>query len=114
MKVDLWLLAVFAGCAVVTFVPRVLPFVVVRKLSLPAPFRKWLNNIPVCLLTALLVQGMLRPHESDAGYGVDWLNLAIAVPTLAVAVRTRSLLPTVAAGVACAALLRLLAGSLLG
>ncbi|GGG14103.1 AzlD domain-containing protein [Paenibacillus abyssi] len=104
MKVDLSILLIILGCALVTFLPRILPFVLVRNVNLPKPFLKWLSFIPVCLLTALIVQGVINNTASTPT--IDWLNLAVIVPTLLTALRTKSLLATVLVGIAAAALLR--------
>jgi branched-subunit amino acid transport protein len=104
VKVDLHVLLIIVGCAIVTFIPRTIPFAVIRKLKLPAPIVKWLSYIPVCLLTALIVQGAIRPTDSLPA--INWLHLMILVPTLLTALKTKSLLLTVVAGILTAALAR--------
>ncbi|SDN67166.1 Branched-chain amino acid transport protein [Paenibacillus sp. yr247] len=104
MRVDLSVLLIILGCALVTFAPRILPFVVVRKLNLPQAFMKWLSYIPVCLLTALVVQEMIQKTESIPM--VNWLNIAMVIPTLLTALKTKSLLATVLVGIVSAGLLR--------
>ncbi|TMV43827.1 AzlD domain-containing protein [Paenibacillus mesophilus] len=104
MTVDLSVLLIILGCALVTWIPRITPFVVVRNMNLPKAFLRWLSYIPVCLLTALIVQGVIR--KSDPVPAVDWLNLAILVPTLFTAIKTKSLLMTVLTGIVSAALFR--------
>jgi branched-subunit amino acid transport protein len=104
MKTDVSTLLLILGCALVTLIPRIAPFAIVRNLKLPPAFLKWLSYIPVCLLTALIVQSVIRP--ADAVPSINWLNLAILVPTLVTALKTRSLLITVLAGILSAALLR--------
>lgn len=104
MNVDLSLLWLIIACALVTVIPRILPFVIVRNAQLPKPMQKWLAFIPVCLMTALVVQGAIQPAE--AGLSIDGLYLLILLPTLITALWTKSLFLTVIAGVASAALLR--------
>lgn len=106
MSAELSVLLVILASASVTFLPRILPFVIVRSLNLPPAFLKWLSYIPVCLLAALIMQGLIRPTGGVPE--VDWRNLAVVVPTLLAAMWTRSLLATVLTGVAAAALLRFL------
>lgn len=109
MKVDLNVLLIILGCAIVTFIPRILPFVAIRKLKLPAPVVKWLAYIPVCLLTALIVQGAIHPIDSvPALPAINWAYIIITIPTLVTALKTRSLLLTVLVGIVTAALVRLL------
>lgn len=104
MSVDLTLLGLIIACALVTVIPRILPFILVRNAQLPKPVQKWLSYIPVCLMTALVVQGAL--HQTGSGFGIDWLYLLILVPTLITALWTKSLFLTVIAGVVSAAVLR--------
>ncbi|MDF2721969.1 MAG: branched-chain amino acid transporter AzlD [Paenibacillus sp.] len=105
MNVDMTVLLIIIGCAVVTFIPRIAPFAVIRSLHIPPAILKWLSYIPICLLTALIVQGLLE--ESDPGLPtVNWLNLAILAPTLLTAIKSKSLLATVVVGIGSAALLR--------
>lgn len=107
MKNDLSILLVILGCALVTVIPRVLPFAVIRNLNMPQPILKWLSYIPVCLLTALIMQGVIRPTETTPQ--IDWTNVLIIIPTLLIALRTKSLLFTVIGGIVTAALIRWIA-----
>ncbi|WP_138756193.1 AzlD domain-containing protein [Paenibacillus sinopodophylli] len=107
MKVDLNILLIILCCAIVTFIPRILPFVAIRKLKLPAPVVKWLTYIPVCLLTALIVQKAIQPIESfPALPAIDWAYIIITIPTLLTALISKSLLLTVLVGIVTAALVR--------
>lgn len=104
MKLDLSIVLIIAGCALVTVIPRIIPFAVIRKLNLPKPIMKWLAYIPVCLLTALIVQGAI--DQSKAGLSINWIHLLIILPTLLIAIKTKNLLVTVIAGILSAALIR--------
>lgn len=104
MNVDLTTLLLIVACALVTLVPRIVPFVIVRNLVLPQALIKWLSYIPVCLLTALIVQGVMK--ETGSIPSIHWANLAALLPALLVALRTKSLLGTVVTGIVSAALAR--------
>lgn len=104
MRIDLSLLLVILGCALVTFVPRIAPFVLIRNMNMPQPLLKFLNYIPVCLLTALIVQGVLV--KSDSAVSIDWHTLIIIIPTLLTALKSKSLLLTVLVGIVTAAIVR--------
>ena len=104
MNVDINLLWLFIACAAVTFLPRVLPFAFIRRIRLPAPIQRWLSYIPICLLTALVVEGAI---QDDGDFlSLDWMYLLILLPTFVTAVWSRSLLTTVLVGVISAAFLR--------
>ncbi|MCM2674167.1 AzlD domain-containing protein [Alkalicoccobacillus plakortidis] len=97
---------ILVGCALVTFIPRILPFILVRQVELPKPFLKWLTYIPVCILTALVMDELLLESE----FGTIEINvtaLLASIPTIVVAFWTKSLSFTVITGVVTMALLRL-------
>ncbi len=47
------------GCAIVTFIPRVIPAIFVGKIHFNRKAEKFLNLIPFTALTALIVPGVL-------------------------------------------------------
>jgi branched-subunit amino acid transport protein len=53
----IWLL--LAGMFLVTYVPRLLPFLFARDLALPSWVRKWLKFFPYAALGALIFPGIL-------------------------------------------------------
>lgn len=97
----IWLLI---GCTLVTWVPRVLPFMFVRNIQLPKVVVKWLSFIPVCILTALVIEGLII--ETDDAITIDWQVLLVLIPTLFIALKTKSLSITVIGGVIFMALIR--------
>lgn len=84
-------LGLVLACALVTAVPRVLPLVVLSRLRLPGWLVDWLGYVPVAVLSALLTLELL----SVPGAGLAAIALALVVAWV-----TRSLLATVAVGVA--------------
>ncbi|WP_341301679.1 AzlD domain-containing protein [Lysinibacillus sp. FSL H8-0500] len=86
------------GCAVVTWLPRIIPFMFVRSIALPDVVLKWLSFIPVCILSALVIENLLDT-ESDKVVTLDWPIFVTFVPTLIIALVTKSLSITVVAGV---------------
>ncbi|ATO50892.1 AzlD domain-containing protein [Brevibacillus laterosporus] len=105
MSLNQSILLLILGCTLVTFLPRILPFLVVRNLQLPAPVLKWLSFIPICILTALVVESVIV--KTSHSIAVNWLTLIAIVPTLLLALRTKSLAITVIFGVIFMGLLRL-------
>lgn len=104
MTIQLSVFWIILACAAVTVIPRVLPFLVVRNMELPAVVMKWLSFIPVCLFTSLVAGGVLT--QGSEGMEVDWHALLAIAPTLAVAVWTRSLALTVLVGMISMGLIR--------
>ncbi|MDZ4184226.1 MAG: AzlD domain-containing protein [Desulfuromonadales bacterium] len=83
----LWLLF---GMGIVTYLPRVLPLVFLAERNLPEGLRDWLSLIPVAILAALLAPGLLI-DSSARTLALGKPELLAAIPTLFLALRTRSL-----------------------
>ncbi|PRP49749.1 branched-chain amino acid transporter AzlD [Bacillus halotolerans] len=105
MSINTYILMVIIGCALVTMIPRVIPFLVVRNISLPEPVLKWLSYVPVCILTALVVKGCMI--QSNDSLKLNWQAAVVLIPTLLIALKTKSLSMTVISGVVLMAGLRL-------
>jgi branched-subunit amino acid transport protein len=91
MEIRSEFLALVLACALVTAVPRVLPLVALSRVALPPWLAAWLRYVPIAVLAALLATELLAAGRS---------GLPAIAAALVVAVLTRSLLGTVAAGVA--------------
>lgn len=92
------------GCAVVTWVPRIVPFALVKNITMPDVVLRWLAYIPVCILSALVIESFI---DAEGNYvTLDWLSVAAFIPTLVMAVWTKSLSKTVVVGVLTMAVLR--------
>lgn len=104
MTTSLTFILLILGCAIVTWIPRVVPFILVRNVKLPDIALRWLAYIPVCILSALVLESLFETKENFVAF--DWLNLIAFMPTLFVAVWTKSLSKTVIVGVITMAILR--------
>ncbi|MBN1828007.1 MAG: AzlD domain-containing protein [Deltaproteobacteria bacterium] len=83
----------------VTFLPRWLPLILLSRRRLPSWLIEWLDFIPAAILGALLAPSLMTsgdPRHLDIGR----MDLFVALPTLIVALKTRSLAGTVVAGMA--------------
>ncbi|MCY8976372.1 AzlD domain-containing protein [Bacillus atrophaeus] len=105
MSMSLPMLWLILGCAIVTVIPRIVPFIFVRSVQLPEVVLKWLSYIPICILTALVVENMLI--ETENAVELDWTVLLAMLPTLLTALWTKSLSATVIIGVISMAFIRL-------
>jgi branched-subunit amino acid transport protein len=95
------------GCALVTWVPRVLPFVLTKALTLPPTFQKFLSYLPMTILTALLFQSLLN-FQTGHFPTLRFPEIFACTPALIVGIRTNDLMKIVLTGVLGIALLRLL------
>ncbi|OKP66515.1 branched-chain amino acid ABC transporter [Paenibacillus sp. P3E] len=77
--------------------------------TLPEWGMRWLNHVPVAVMSALVAQELFTTdgHFTSLSSNVEWIA---ALPTLWIAIQTRSLLGTVVAGILSLMLLRLLFG----
>jgi branched-subunit amino acid transport protein len=85
------------GMGLVTYLPRWFPLVILSGRNIPDVFRRWLEFIPVSILSALVANAVFI-DPSTGGFQVFQKSFFAAVPTLAVALKTRSLGLTVIAG----------------
>lgn len=95
---------VIVASGIVTLLPRVLPLMVLSRFRLPEPVAEWLKHVPVAVMSALIAQSLFL--ADDKPVQGPTLEMAAAVIAFWVAVKTRSLLGTVLAGVACTMVLR--------
>ncbi|WP_400245404.1 AzlD domain-containing protein [Niallia sp. JL1B1071] len=95
------------GCTLVTFIPRVIPFLVARNFTISAPVEKWLSYLPVCIFTGLIVESLLESNGSNSIH-LNLEALIATIPTIIVAFLSKSLLTTVLFGVVCMAIVRLI------
>lgn len=91
------------GASLVTLVPRVLPLLVLSRIRLPNWALRWLQHIPIAVMSALLAQELL---VSNGSFSPSPTGVIAALPAFAVAFFTRSLLATVLTGIAALMLLR--------
>jgi len=87
---------IIIGSAVVTFLPRVLPLMVLSRIELPEWGIRWLNYVPISIMAALVGQELLVQDRQF--HLLNYVELLAAITTVLVAMRTKSLLSTVVAG----------------
>ena len=91
----LWLLL---GMGLVTYLPRMLPLLLLADRQLPQGVRDWLALVPPAVLAALIAPALL---VNGASHSLAFKpELLATIPTLLVAWRTRSLGGAVAIGMA--------------
>lgn len=96
---------VILGCALVTFIPRLIPAIFVNKLNFGPKIEKFLNLIPYTALAALICPGVLTV-DSQLWYigligavvaaGLSWKKVplgAIVILTVVILVTVYSLIP---------------------
>lgn len=95
----------------VTYVPRVLPVLVLSSRRLPSVVVAWLRHVPVAVLAAILFPALFV-QEGRIDLGLDNFFLWAALPAFLVAWRRRSFFATVIVGIVVVAVARLVLGIL--
>jgi branched-subunit amino acid transport protein len=95
MNIEILLIIICMGA--VTYIPRWAPLYLLSRRALPAWFIEWLDFIPAAILSALILPAVLTVGEPRR---LDPLTpeFLLSLPTLFVAVKTRSLAGTVLTG----------------
>lgn len=103
---DQHMLIIIILCGIVTILVRVIPFMMISRVNLPDVFIQWLSFIPITLFTALVLDGIIQQHEGSVGYTLNVPFIIGLIPTVLLAIYTRSLTWTILGGIAFIALLR--------
>ncbi|MCS4488471.1 AzlD domain-containing protein [Streptococcus sciuri] len=107
MSVSSDVLFVIILAAVVTWIPRVAPFILTKYQKLPISVVHFLDYLPISIIFALLLSSIMTEHT---GYlpQLDMTAFLALIPTLWVAIRYKNILLSVLAGVFIVAFLRLI------
>lgn len=98
MEVRWDVLLIILGAALVTFIPRVVPLMILSRFELPEWGKRWLNYVPISVMAALIGQEILM-NDGKISSLTNNVELVAAIPTFWIAIKTRSLLGTVLAGI---------------
>lgn len=85
------------GMALLTFVPRYLPFGLAGKISLSPLLKSALNYVPIAVLTAIVVQNSLI-RDGVIEFSVHNHHLVATAAALLTAILSRHLFLTIAIG----------------
>ena len=99
------LIAILLGF-VVSWVPRVLPFILVKYKGLPDIVVQFLHYLPVSILFALILSSIMTEKIGHLPQ-LKWMEILASVPTVIVAFKSKNLLYAVTVGIVSMALIRL-------
>ena len=100
----LLLAVIFSG--LVTWIPRMIPFILVKYKGLPAIVERFLKFLPVSIIFALILSSVVTGKVGSLPQ-IKWLDFLAVFPTAWVAFRYRNLVGTVLFGVVLIGVLRL-------
>ena len=98
------LIAILLGF-VVSWVPRILPFVLVKYKGLPDIVVRFLHYLPVSILFALILSSLMTEKIGHLPQ-FKWMEILATVPTVIVAFKSKNLLYAVIVGIISMALIR--------
>ncbi|MDW8767911.1 AzlD domain-containing protein [Streptococcus suis] len=101
------ILLIILASALVTWLPRVLPFVLTQNKSLPPKLVKFLSFLPITIIFALTLSSIMDEKVGSLPSILPVESLAI-LPTFFVVLKTKNILLAVLVGVVTTALLRLI------
>ncbi|MGQ7325022.1 AzlD domain-containing protein [Streptococcus suis] len=101
------ILLIILAAALVTWLPRVLPFVLTQNKSLPPKLVKFLSFLPITIIFALTLSSIMDEKVGSLPSLLPVESLAL-IPTFLVVLRTKNILLAVVVGVLTTAALRLL------
>lgn len=104
------ILAVVATTAAVTFALRYVPVIVLHQRERPGPLQKCLHNLPLGILSALIVQWTFL-KEGRLNWGVSNFYLVGFLAAIVLSALTRNLMAAVFGSVGIVAALTALFGS---
>ncbi|HEM2792965.1 AzlD domain-containing protein [Streptococcus suis] len=101
------ILLIILVSALVTWLPRVLPFVLTQNKSLPPKLVKFLSFLPITIIFALTLSSIMDEKVGSLPSLLPVESLAL-IPTFLVVLRTKNILLAVVVGVLTTAALRLI------
>lgn len=99
------ILLIILASALVTWLPRVLPFVLTQNKSPPPKLVKFLSFLPITIIFALTLSSIMDEKVGSLPSFLPVESLAI-LPTFFVVLKTKNILLAVLVGVVTTALLR--------
>ncbi|MFW3591207.1 AzlD domain-containing protein [Staphylococcus caprae] len=106
MNTDLHTFTLIILCGIVTLLMRIIPFILISRVHLPEIVVEWLSFIPITLFTALVIDGVIQQHDNTFGYTLNLPYIVAIIPTVFLAIFTRSLTVTIVGGIIIIACLR--------
>lgn len=106
MKSTEFVLFTLIACGLVTWLSRILPFVLLKKFNLPAKVVEFLSFVPITIMAALWFEGLFKQNIGHLPQ-INYENLIASIPTVLTAILTKKLLLIVIVGIISLALVRL-------
>jgi len=86
------------GCAVVTWLSRVVPFVLLKKFDLPKAVIEFLSFVPIVIMSTLWFNSLFIQNIGELPK-INYENLIASLPTVLSAIISKNLLVIVITGI---------------
>lgn len=97
-------LAIFLA-SLVTWLPRILPYFIIRLVKLPDKMVRFFNYLPISIIFALILSSLFSTQAGQIPQ-VKWPELIALLPSLGIMLKTRNVMLTVLVGCVTMGLLR--------
>ena len=94
------------GCTIVTWLSRIVPFILLKKFDLPKPIVEYLSFVPIVIMSALWFNSLFVQRIGEFPE-INYENLLASLPTVLSAIISKSLLVIVVIGIVSLAIIRL-------
>ncbi|MGI6491119.1 MAG: AzlD domain-containing protein [Peptococcaceae bacterium] len=101
-ETSIWLM--IFGVSLVSLLPRILPVALLSRFDFPETLKKWLSYVAPAVLGGLTAISVLAP-EGSIDISISNRYIWVFIPTLLVAIKTRSLFFSLLVGIVTMALL---------
>ena len=91
-----YIILTILGCSIVTWLSRVLPFLL-KKFDLPKPVIEYLSFVPIVIMSALWFNSLFIQKIGEFPQ-INYENLLASLPTVLSAIISKSLLVIVVVG----------------
>ena len=100
-----YILLTILGCAIVTWLSRIVPFVLLKKFDMPKPLVEYLSFVPIVIMSALWFNSLFIQRIGESPE-INYENLLASLPTVVSAIISKSLLVIVMIGILSLAIIR--------
>lgn len=100
-----YILLTILGCAIVTWLSRIVPFVLLKKFDMPKPLVEYLSFVPIVIMSALWFNSLFIQRIGELPE-INYENLLASLPTVVRAIISKSLLVIVMIGILSLAIIR--------
>ena len=100
-----YILLTILGCAIVTWLSRIVPFVLLKKFDMPKPLVEYLSFVPIVIMSALWFNSLFIQRIGELPE-INYENLLASLRTVVSAIISKSLLVIVMIGILSLAIIR--------